>query len=64
MINKNLNKYANRITNAFLKNKVISPIPAIYTKKFQTPKNLEKFVKVKFLNLLRDLRQQAQEYLY
>ena len=43
MINKNLNKYANRITNAFLKNKVISPIPSIYTKKIS---NAQKFRKV------------------
>ena len=43
MINKNLNKYANRITNAFLKNKVISPIPSIYTKKIL---NAQKFRKV------------------
>ena len=43
MIDKNLNKYANRITNAFLKNKVISPIPSIYTKKIL---NAQKFRKV------------------
>jgi 2-keto-4-pentenoate hydratase len=43
MINKNLNKYANRITNAFLKNKIISPIPSIYTKKIS---NAQKFRKV------------------
>tara|TARA_Y100000816_G_C26049194_1_gene549976 strand:+ start:74 stop:850 length:777 start_codon:yes stop_codon:yes gene_type:complete len=33
MTNKNLNKYANRIVNAFLKNKIISPLPSKYTKK-------------------------------
>ena len=33
MANKNLNKYANRIVNAFLKNKIISPLPSKYTKK-------------------------------
>ena len=33
MINKNFDKYANKIVNAFLKNKIISPIPSIYTKK-------------------------------
>mgnify|MGYP001451989483 CR=1 FL=1 len=33
MINKNLNKYANRLVNAFLNNKIISPIPTKYTKK-------------------------------
>ena len=33
MNNKNLNKYANKIVNAFLKNKIISPLPSRYTKK-------------------------------
>ena len=33
MVNKNLNKYADRIVNAFLKNKIISPLPKKYTKK-------------------------------
>ena len=32
-MNSNLNKYANRIVNAFLKNKIISPLPSRYTKK-------------------------------
>ena len=31
--NKNLNKYANKLVNAFLKNKIISPLPLKYTKK-------------------------------
>ena len=33
MTNKNLNKYANRLVNAFLKNKIISPLPLRFTKK-------------------------------
>ena len=32
-MNKNLNKYADRIVNAFLKNRIISPLPIKYTKK-------------------------------
>ena len=32
-MNYNLNKYANRIVNAFLKNKIILPLPSRYTKK-------------------------------
>ena len=32
-MNNNLNKYADRIVNAFLKNKIISPLPSRYTKK-------------------------------
>ena len=43
MINKNLNKYANRIVNAFLKNKIISPLPKKYTKKIS---NAQKFRKL------------------
>ena len=46
MINKNLNKYANRLVNAFLKNKIISPIPQIY-KKISEAQKFRKFVKVK-----------------
>ena len=33
MTNKNLDKYANRLVSAFLKNKIISPLPLRYTKK-------------------------------
>jgi len=33
MINKNFNRYANRLVNAFLNNKIISPLPVKYTKK-------------------------------
>ena len=43
MINKNLNKYANRIVNAFLKDKIISPLPKKFTKKIS---NAQKFRKL------------------
>ena len=43
MINKNLNKYADRIVNAFLKNKIISPLPRKFTKKIS---NAQKFRKL------------------
>ena len=33
MKSKDLNKYANKLVDAFLKNKIISPIPSKYTKK-------------------------------
>ena len=33
MTDKNLNKYANRLVKAFLKNKIISPLPLRYTQK-------------------------------
>ena len=39
MIDKNLNKYANRLVNAFLKNKIISPLPTKYTKKLSKLRN-------------------------
>ena len=43
MINKNFNKYADRIVNAFLKNKIISPLPKKITKKIS---NAQKFRKL------------------
>ena len=33
MIDKNLNKFANKLVYAFLKNKIVSPLPVKYTKK-------------------------------
>ena len=43
MMDKNLNKYADRIVNAFLKNKIISPLPKKITKKIS---NAQKFRKL------------------
>ena len=43
MTNKNLNKYADRIVKAFLKNKIISPLPKKFTKKIS---NAQKFRKL------------------
>jgi len=42
-MNKNDNKYAKRIVKAFLENKIISPLPAKYTKKLS---NAQKFRKL------------------
>ena len=39
MANKNLNTYTNKIVNAFLKNKIISPLPLKYTKKISEAQN-------------------------
>ena len=47
MINKDLNKYANKLVNAFLKNKVISPIPTKYTKKLTEAQKLRKLCESK-----------------
>ena len=47
MTNKNLNKYANRLVNAFLKNKIISPLPARYTKKISEAQKLRKLCESK-----------------
>ena len=47
MINKTLNKYANRIVNAFLKNKIISPIPSKYTKKILEAQKFRKLCESK-----------------
>ena len=40
MANKDLNKYASKLVNAFLKNKIISPIPIRYTKKLSNAQKL------------------------
>ena len=47
MTNKNLNKYANKLVNAFLKNKIISPIPSRYTKKISEAQKLRKLCESK-----------------
>ena len=47
MTNKNLNKYANRLVNAFLKNKIMSPLPARYTKKISEAQKLRKLCESK-----------------
>ncbi len=46
-MNKNDNKYANKITNAFLKNKIISPLPTRYTKKISNAENFRKLCESK-----------------
>ena len=47
MTSKNLNKYANRLVNAFLKNKIISPLPLRYTKKISEAQKLRKLCESK-----------------
>ena len=47
MINKNLNKYANRLVNAFLNNKIISPLPVKYTKKIADAQKLRRLCESK-----------------
>ena len=47
MSNKNLNKYANRLVNAFLKNKIISPLPQKYTKKISDAQKLRRLCESK-----------------
>ena len=46
-MNNNLNKYANRIVNAFLKNKIISPLPSRYTKKISEAQKFRKLCESK-----------------
>jgi len=46
-MNKNDNKYANKIANAFLKNKIISPLPKRYTKKISNAQNFRKLCESK-----------------
>ena len=47
MINKNLNKHANKLVNAFLNNKLISPLPVKYTKKISEAQKLRKLCESK-----------------
>ena len=42
MINKELNKYANKLVKAFLKNQIISPIPKKYKRKLSAAQKLRK----------------------
>jgi 2-keto-4-pentenoate hydratase len=47
MNSKNLNKYANRLVHAFLNNKIISPLPARYTKKISEAQKLRRLCESK-----------------
>ena len=47
MINKNLNRYANKLVNAFLNNKIIAPIPSKYTKKLSDAQKIRKLCESK-----------------
>ena len=47
MKNKDLNKYANKLVNAFLKNKIIPPLPSKYTKKLSEAQKLRKLCESK-----------------
>ena len=47
MTDKNLKKYANRLVKAFLKNKIISPLPNKYTKKLSEAQKLRRLCESK-----------------
>tara|TARA_B100001059_G_C17698509_1_gene508774 strand:- start:108 stop:884 length:777 start_codon:yes stop_codon:yes gene_type:complete len=47
MIDKDLNKNVNKLVNAFLKNKIISPIPKKYTKKLSAAQKVRKLCEKK-----------------
>ena len=47
MINKSTNKLANKIVNAFLKNKIISPLPTKYTKRISDAQKFRKLCESK-----------------
>ena len=47
MINKSTNKLANKIVNAFLKNKIISPLPIKYTKRISDAQKFRKLCESK-----------------
>ena len=47
MINKNFDKYANKLVHAFLNNKIISPLPTKYTKKLSEAQKFRKLCESK-----------------
>ena len=47
MRSKNLNLIADRLVNAFLKNKIINPIPSKYTKKLSDAQKFRKICESK-----------------
>ena len=47
MSNKNINLIANKLVNAFLKSKIISPIPSRYTKKIDQAQKLRRLCESK-----------------
>ena len=47
MFNKDLDKYANKLVNAFLSNKIISPLPNRYTKKLTQAQKFRKLCEKK-----------------
>ena len=47
MIDKNINKYANKLVNAFLNDKLITPLPTKYTKKLYAAQKLRKLCESK-----------------
>jgi len=47
MTNKDLDKYANKLVNAFLKNKIINSLPSKYTKKLSEAQKLRKLCESK-----------------
>ena len=47
MTNKSLNKYSDRIVNAFLNNKIISPLPKKFTKKISEAQKFRKLCESK-----------------
>ena len=47
MVNKNLNKFANKLVNAFIHNKIISPLPIRYTQKISEAQKFRKLCESK-----------------
>ncbi len=44
---KEIEKFADKLVNAYKKNKLISPLPVKYTKNIKMLQNLENFVSLK-----------------
>ena len=56
MKNKNLDNIANKLVNAFLKNKIIAAIPSRYTKKLPEAQSLRKLCESKIFKPIANLQ--------
>ena len=61
MNNRKLNSVADKLVNAFLKNKLISPISTRYTKKLSNAQKLRKLCESKIKNPSSGLRRRQQD---
>ena len=64
MISKPMEKLSNQLVKAFLKNKIIAPLPARYTKKLSEAEKFRKLCESKIKKPIIDSRLQGPEFLF